>query len=171
MKFEATFGVLIAFLLPGFICLYGLSLSYPDLQLFIDGTNQTTSSADFFYTTLASLSLGLVISAVRWWVLDKMVFGLFSAMKWPDKVDWDKLNDEKTLASFQFVVQNHYHYYQYYSNTFVALFFSAAAYQLRIGGLNWYYWLLIGFALAVLLMGSYDTLRNYYKRGKKILNV
>jgi hypothetical protein len=35
MKFEPTFGILIAFLLPGFLCLYGLSFTFAGLNGFV----------------------------------------------------------------------------------------------------------------------------------------
>lgn len=167
MKFEATFGALIAFLLPGFVCLYGLSFSVTRLTMFVAGGSAETESAGFFYTLMVSLSFGLIVSAIRWAIIDKAFEYLFK-LKWPKNVHWDRLNDEKTLASFQFIVQNHYHYYQYYSNTFVALLISATVYELRKATLGWW-WVAIAAVLAILIFGSFSTLSNYFKRGALVL--
>jgi hypothetical protein len=166
MKFEPTFGILIAFLLPGFLCLYGLSLSVPALKVFVP---DSASAADFFYTALASLSLGLIISATRWAVLDTCF--RFVKLSWPAGTNWDKLSDEKALASFQFVVQNHYHYYQYYSNTFVAILVAAVAYEAGPGSIGWLSWLGVILILLILLIGSYDTLSRYFERGGAVLGI
>jgi hypothetical protein len=55
-------------------------------------------------------------------------FRFFDGVTWQTNTNWEKSNDEKALASFQFVVQNHYHYYQYYSNSFVAILVAVIAY-------------------------------------------
>lgn len=169
MKFSATFGVLIAFLLPGFLCLYGLSFRAEALADLLDVSGQTASSADFLYTALASLSIGLILNAVRWAVLDNIFHRLFH-LKWPDGINWDRLSDEHALAGFQLIVENHYHYYQYYSNTFVAILTALVYNALAPGSLGWLTWLFWLAVLLVLLIGSWDTLRRYYARATPILS-
>ena len=54
---EKNFGMLISFSLPGFILLYSLSFSFPELKEWLAGTaaKDSLSVGDFLYSALASL--------------------------------------------------------------------------------------------------------------------
>jgi hypothetical protein len=62
-----NFGVVIAFLLPGFILLWGLSFSSDLVSTWLAKSSSGSASVGgFLYSTIASLALGLIVSAARW---------------------------------------------------------------------------------------------------------
>jgi hypothetical protein len=70
---DKNFGVIIAFLLPGALLLWMLSLSdlgNAEIGAWVKSVSDPSVSG-FLYVTLASLALGLITSAVRWEVIDQ----------------------------------------------------------------------------------------------------
>jgi hypothetical protein len=116
-----NFGVIIAFLLPGFLLLWSASASSPQIGAWLNAASEGNGGTvgGFLYATLASLALGLLISAVRELGLDwlhhrtgvKRLTVSFSNLARPD-----------ALAAFQGAIENYYRYHQYYGNTLVAVF-------------------------------------------------
>lgn len=170
---EDSFGLLIAFLLPGFILLWGLSFTSPVVANWL-----TTYSAEhavavggFLYSTLASLALGLLISAVRWLIVDQVLQWLGIHGK---GLNYGKLNDKDVLAAYQAIVANHYRYYQYYSNSLIAVGGAFAVYvydqiALKHEAVRWYVYAIFVLLLIVLFSASYDTLKNMYAKMKPLL--
>src|ERR1039457_2421302 len=130
---DKIFGVIIAFLLPGFLLLWGLSYSRPELATWLI----TMSSKDapvigsFLYATIASLALGLLISAVRGAIVDRFFYHL-TGLQSPN-INSSKLKDKETLAAFTAAIENHYRYYQYYANSVVAIAAAFASYVIEKG--------------------------------------
>ena len=58
---EKTFGLLIAFLLPGFICIVGISFTFQEVSswLYESASKDAPTVGGFLFSTLASLSLGV----------------------------------------------------------------------------------------------------------------
>lgn len=166
---EKNFGVIIAFLLPGFLFLWGLSHSSEEVAVWLSksGEAREQTVGGFLYVALASLAFGLLISAVRWAIIDQIHH--LTGVKYPE-MNFANLKDKDRYAAFIGTVENHYRYYQYYSNTLVAilsafvtyLFFGKECPSIALcvitGGIS-----------AVLFLGSRDCLRKYYKRASAIL--
>src|SRR3972149_36386 len=77
----------------------------------------------FLFVLLASLSLGLIVSGVRALVIDRLLFspGILQGKSVPEyTIDWAKVDDKK-LSVLVIIRDNYYRYYQFYSNTFVAI--------------------------------------------------
>jgi hypothetical protein len=76
----------------------------------------------FLFVLLASLSAGLVVSGLRDLVVDAPFRWAFwgKQLVAPLELDWSKVTAEN-LAILIVVRDNHYRYYQFYSNTAVAL--------------------------------------------------
>src|SRR5438045_3076559 len=71
---EKNFGVIIAFWLPGFLFLWGLSYASPEVATWLaksSGSEPTVGG--FLYATLASLAVGLLINAVRWLIVQEIL--------------------------------------------------------------------------------------------------
>ena|SRR5439155_12813876 len=158
---DKNFGVVIAFWLPGFLLLWGLSYSSVDVAAWLVKSNatETPSIGSFLYATVASLALGLLISAVRWAVLD-----------WPlscglPEIDFSKLKDKDIFAAFNGLVENHYRYYQYYSNTLVSVITAFGVY-LAYGGERPKptIWIAVILISLILLFASRDALQKYCRR-------
>ena len=167
---EKNFGVVIAFLLPGFLFLWGLSFSLDEVSVWLYNSTVNTSPTvgGFLFATLASLSLGLLISSVRWLVIDFIL--KLTGVKDPG-LNYSMLKDKDKYAAFIGVIENHYRYYQYYSNTLVSIVL-AFIFYLIFGNENlstWHYIVIFAIGIA-LFTGSRDALKKYYERANAILS-
>ena len=163
-----NFGVVIAFLIPGFVTLWGVSLFSPTVDQWLHSSAQTSPTvAGFLYVTLASLAAGLTVSAVRWAVIDTLHHA--TGIKPPT---WDFTQLDDRLHGFLALVENHYRYYQFYANMAVAV---SATYSAKVlaesANQCQPVWQHLGFVLleVVFLAGSRDSLRKYYRRVEQLL--
>src|ERR1043166_8838461 len=66
-----NFGLLIAFLLPGFTALWGISYFSETVSRWLTQSGAAAPTVGgFLYITLASVAAGVTVSTVRWGVLD-----------------------------------------------------------------------------------------------------
>ena len=164
-----TFGLLIAFLLPGSICLSGLALTWPDFGEWLISFSKSTSPTvgGFLFATLASLALGLLISAIRWALLDKPL-GWWSVTS-PD-IDYSQLSNPDKLAAFQAVVEAHYRFYQYYGNALISILVTTPIYYIysesEISKIAWF---IIVIICSFLLLGARDCLVKYFEKTSLVL--
>jgi hypothetical protein len=121
----------------------------------------------FLYVTLASVAAGMVVSALRWLLLDPLhhVTGI-------REPQWDFTALPDRLSAFLTMVENHYRYYQFYGNMLVALIIFAVVHQtewpspFETQGAS----TLAMFALVGLFyLSSRDTLQKYYARVAMLL--
>jgi hypothetical protein len=164
-----NFGIVIAFILPGFVALLGVSCFSTTVVSWIAASQGGKPTvAGFCYVSLASLAAGLTVSAVRWALLDTLhhATGVTAPV-----LQFAHLDDR--LNGFLVLVENHYKFYLFYGNAFVAAAFSYSAYLVAggFGGLSQRWWT-VGFLLLeiVLFAGSRDTLKRYYSRTAELLN-
>ena len=68
-----NFRLIIAYLLPGFVALSGVSHFSPTVESRITASQQGAPTvAGFMYVTLASLPAGVTVSAVQWATTDRL---------------------------------------------------------------------------------------------------
>lgn len=165
---EKNFGLVIAYLLPGFVTLWGLSHFSPTIQAWLTSSQSgAPSMGGFLYVTLGSLALGLTVSAVRWMLIDTLHHA--TGVRPPA---WEFAHLDDRLQGFLALVENHYRYYQFYANMLVAASLAFAGYSAanRIAA-----WRPSKFTITfiilevVLLAGSRDALRKYYSRAERLL--
>ena len=165
---DKNFGLLAAYLLPGLLALWSLSGYSPLLQTWLGSdAPQSPTIGGFLYVTLASLALGLIVSALRWLILD----GIHHRMGVPQPA-WDFSRLQRNQAAFEGIVQNHYRYYQFYGNSLIALLLAIIANRWLHAALCSHP--VLGFcatlALAALLfVASRDALGKYYSRTTMLL--
>lgn len=165
---SSNFGILIAYVLPGFTILWGASQYSETLRSWLaaDPTGSPTVGG-FLYVTLGSVAAGMTVSTVRWLLVD----GLhnLTGLKEPP---WDFSQLGNKVAAFDVLIRIHYQVYQFNSNMLVAILF---AYIMRkavrgTGGgvIDWedVAWLV---TMVVFFAGSRDTLKRYYVRGQHLL--
>lgn len=156
-----NFGLTIAYILPGFVSLWGVSYFCRDVAMWIATAPQASPSIGaFLYGILGSLALGLIISAIRWATIDTA--NEHTGLKRP-KLDYSKL--QENLQAFDNAVEYHYRYYQFYSNMVVALLAAFVARCVTTSdGMSAYAILGFLFVEAVLFAGARDALGKYYER-------
>ena len=166
-----NFGFLIAFVLPGFVSLWGVSHFSPTVKSWLVSSSTATGNAatvgGFLYVTLASVAAGLTASTIRWAVVDRL--HNLTGIRRPY---WDDSRLQECLGAFEALVENHYRYYQFYGNMLVAMLFLFAARLIATGrhiaDVNPLDCVIL--AIGVLYWaGSRDALRNYYSRAEVLL--
>lgn len=161
------FGLLIAYLVPGATVLLGLSPFSGTLRVWLASTPANVPTiGGFLYLTVAALAAGMVVSAVRWVLIDT----LHSYTGLPSPVlNFAKLG--QNVEAFSLLIEIHYRHYQFYSNMFVATAIAYVSYRTTLDGILSIGWMDVGFVLLeiILFVTSRDTLRKYYTRGKQVL--
>ena len=164
----SNFGLLIAYLVPGFTALWGASFASASLRRWL-----ATSPADpptiggFLYVTIASIAVGLTVSTFRWLVIDTIHHR--TRLLRP-AIDFARLGEN--VGAFNILVEGHYRYYQFYANMVIALTCGHLARRSAVGfwtaPLGWPDAAFLILA-AVFFAGSRDTLRKYYTRVDTLL--
>lgn len=165
---SSNFGLLIAFLLPGFMVLWGASYFSETVKHWLSGSNASAPTVGgFMYVTLASVAAGVTASTVRWAVIDTIHH--WTGLPRPR---WDFFRLRDNVGAYNLLNDNHYRFYQFHGNALIALLFVYVArrvdegvFTARVG------WFDLGFAIlsVILFVGSRDTLRKYYVRVSQLL--
>ncbi len=159
-----NFGLLIAYLIPGFLALWGLSFLSPAVAGWLQGAGESGPTVGgFLYVLLASVAAGMTVSALRWAIVDRT--HAMTGLRRP-QLDFGNLSGK--LDAFEQINEHHYRYYQFYSNSLVAVFFAYPTWRLHGGGSVWTD---LAFVVVevVFAAGSRDALRNFYSRAAQLL--
>tara|TARA_R110002111_G_scaffold164386_3_gene230563 strand:+ start:16552 stop:17133 length:582 start_codon:yes stop_codon:yes gene_type:complete len=165
-----NFGFLIAYLVPGFTALWGISFFSTTVQSWIRVLpSEAPTVGGFLYVTIGSVAVGLTISTIRWIVIDTI-------HHWTGISDpgWNFSKLQKNINAFDRLIEIHYHYYQFYSNSIIAILICYIARRISLGfwsaPMGW-----LDFLLAMLVLiffaGSRDTLQKYYNRTTQLLEM
>lgn len=161
------FGLIVAHVLPGFIGLAGIAPLFPAVVQWLQPASQ--GEAGFgppIYALMAATAVGMIVSCVRWLLIDHL-------HHWTGVTPpvWDDRALESRLEAFNYIVEVHYRYYQFYANTLVAVLWAY--------GMNRFYGTLpllgmgtdLGVFLlcSVLFVGSRDALSKYYIRTDRLV--
>lgn len=164
---NANFGPLIAYLVPGATALWGLSEFSPSIRTWFAVTpSDSPTISGFLYLTIASLAVGMTITAIRWAVVDRLhaVTGLR-----PPDLDFSRLAGR--VDAYALLIDIHYRHFQYYANMSVATLIAYLCHQISSGGLLGLGWIDLGFVAleAIFVTTSRDTLSKYFVRTQQLL--
>lgn len=164
---NANFGPLIAYLVPGVTVLVGAGQLMPELRPWLAlSAEQSPTIGGFLYLTVAAIAVGMVVSAVRWAVIDTI--HAWTGLPLPS-LDFGRLGEN--VDAFSLLIEIHYRHYQFYANMLVATLAAYACYRFQtppppsVG-------LLDGGVAALLMVfaaASRDTLAKYYRRSQQLL--
>lgn len=164
---ERNFSLIIAFILPGFLFLFGtvFLVTYATAD-FVSQLRPIRQIGGFMFFLLAATSSGMILSAIRWAILDTLHY--LTGLKSP-ALDFGKL--EGKSSSFMLIVENNYRYYLFYGNSLIALLGLLVVAWLEEVPLA-SRWLPLVFSLmAVLFLASRDSLRRFYSRTSQIIGI
>ena len=162
------FGLLIAYVLPGFTALWAGSHLTGLAPHWLDPTNPDPPGVGgFLMLTVASVTAGLTVSTVRWLLIDALNHR--TGIPAPQ---WDFARLEGNAGAFALLVEHNYRYYQFGSHMALALLlaFLTRLYASGAQPVGVTDTALVGLA-AILFVGSRDSLRRYYTRGSQLLGV
>src|SRR6266487_1240001 len=109
---DRYFGLAISYLMPGMIALFGLSYRLPDIRKWFGFVAEhDTTFAGFLFVMVASLGAGVVLSAIRSFILEDV-----TGWAKPKTGPQGKRAIAETAAAYQVLVRDHYDYYKCYSN-------------------------------------------------------
>jgi hypothetical protein len=163
----ANFGLLIAYVIPGCVILWGVGEASPSVGVWFGAASANSATlGGFLYVTLAAVAAGLTASTLRWLVIDAMHH--YSGIKPPR---WDFSALDERVEALDFLIELHYRYYQFYANTLVASLFAYVAWRLNHwASAPWGWPELLAIAFwALFFLGSRDTLTKYYARTKRLM--
>lgn len=166
---SANFGLLIAYVLPGFVLLWAAT---PLFAMIGVGTGTSFGSplsvGDFLNSTVAAVAAGMTVSTLRWLLLDSLHHR--TGVRPPA---WDFSLLGERASGFGVVVEHYYRYYQFQANTLVSLLLVLGLRRLPPSGPSGKFgWIDLGLVVLVPLffVGSRDSLRRYYVRGGQLLS-
>lgn len=161
---DKNFGILIAFGLPGFLFLAGLPLEARPFTDQLCSPSSPPTLGGFLYALPVSLGCGIMLSGIRWITVDWLMH--LSGLEQP-RLNFAKLAPQ--LPAYTVLVEHHYRYYQFYSNTLVAVIGLLLAHiRLReIPSLELLVWIVT--LCIILFFAARDCLRRYYSRLTQIL--
>ena len=163
------FGLIIAYVLPGFIALAGIAPLIPAVAQWL----RPVPAGEFglglgppLYAVLGAMALGLILSCFRWILID----GLHE-LTGVQRPTWENGRLDAVLGGFDYLVQSHYRYSEFCGNTLLA---ALGAYGLNrvLGTLPFLsVWTDLGMAvvLLVLFVASRNALANYYTRTGRLI--
>ncbi len=165
---QRSFGYLVAFVIPGWLVVLTVGQHSPLLRSWI-GINAESAPTvgGFLYVTLASLAAGMIVSAIRWLVLDTI-------HHWTgvEKPNWDFSLLQANRAAVVTLVEQHYRFYQHYGNLLVAIVVALANARAIFQSLAIppaLTTIAIGGLIILLFAASRDSLTKYYARTAALL--
>ena len=140
---NANFGPLIAYLVPGATVLVGFSQFSPVLRSWFGASPADAPTiGGFLCLTVASIAVGMTVSAVRWALIDTL--HSLTGLPLP-RLDFSRLG--KNVEAFGLLIEIHYKHFQYYSNMVVASAIAYTCYRVKLGGMLPLGWLDIAFVV------------------------
>ena len=112
-----SFGLIIAFLIPGMVGLYAVSFYVPVIrEWFGIAVDQSTTIGGFLFVIVASIGMGVFISGMRWFVLEHLIWKRESP-----ELNTAQRSKTQTELVYQNLVWQFYNFYQFYANTLFAI--------------------------------------------------
>lgn len=163
---DRNFGLLIAYLLPGFTALWGISYFSETVNGWLMGTTADGPTiGGFLYVTLASVAAGMTVSTVRWAVIDSLhhATGI-------NRPNWDFAKLQHHFDTYDRLEQNHYRYYQWYGGMLISLMFVESCRVIALG-LTALRFADVGILLlaTIFFAGSRDAIRKYHFRVEQLI--
>jgi hypothetical protein len=161
------FGLIMAYVLPGFIALVGTAPILPVVATWLHPVAEGgLGLGPPVYAVLAATAVGLFLSCFRWLTVDQIHY--WTGVRRPE---WDDRQLASTLGGFDYLVQNHFRYYEFCGNTLIAILWAYGLNRwmgtLPFLGASTDLGILI--VSVVLFTASRDALAKYYTRTGRLV--
>jgi hypothetical protein len=173
---DLTFGMILAFIAPGFLGFVAASYHLPSARAWIEAAQNSEQSVGIFlFAALASVTSGVIISGLRDLAADPLFcsgcLGLVGKIELP-KAGFRKLSEPSVLTAFEATIENYYRYYQFYANTAVAIALLTLSRIVAVCPPVWPKgWWIITILLMILLgISAYRSLKRYAISASEILS-
>lgn len=169
---STTFGLLIAFLLPGLVALIALSYWVPLLQVTFNTFLTTDANLGLaILVLLIAVVVSLQLTLVRWLLFEVLLCRPYRLKP----QDFQNLGTEGKLLAFRGAVEEHYRYHQFWGSMSIVIpiFYLGWAREMGafpITGKSLLILALFLFMEGVTVAGAVIAYRNYVERAKQIMN-
>lgn len=166
-----SFGLIIAFIVPGMVGLYAATFPVPELrEWFGIASSQPPTVSGFLFVNVAAAGAGVFLSGFRWQIIECWL--------WGEKNPGDEVSvaeRHRSEPAYQNLVAQLYDFYLFYANTLVALvalYLAWAITEWTTVGLSWgLLWPLlvlvpVGYVLERSARNAYDR---FHKRRRSLL--
>lgn len=157
---------MIAYLCPGFLVLLGVSVYVPIVQEWLEIPAQgSIPIGGFLFVLLGSLTLGVIISGLRWATVNPVMGALGLQKPEITVAELFQRPGDEPVKILQTVNQGYYRYYQFYANILISVILTGILLAMSWRA-TWTEWIIASGAFAALvgiLLGSaYDSLNRFY---------
>ena len=168
---STTFGLVIAYLLPGFFGLITISFWSATVREQFEAFSKAQSNVGlFFVVVLVALLLGVELTAVRW-----VLFELWFCRK--DRLrpeEFAGFKDEKKASGFRVAIDEHYRYHQFWGGLTPILpaFFVGLTSTQRVpvrSSLGFFTWALCVILEVITIAAGINAYIRYVMRARAIL--
>lgn len=154
------FGIVVAYVVPGFVGLTGLIPVFPVVSDWLQPVeNQSLGFGPTIYAILGATAVGLIISCFRWLLLDQAHY--WTGLRRP-RLDLAKLPE--VLEELDYLVQSHYRYFEFTGNMLIGALWAYA--MNRVFGLQPFLGTGTDLGMVILSLVLFtagrDALVNYY---------
>jgi len=174
--FDRLFAVIIAFLLPGLVALFGIATGDQTVRTWFQGAQSGPTIAGFIFVLFAALALNLVITAVRWFLFEHLKFKLLGCPWVPAAPNWDEEKRRERDALYVDIRHQHYYHYLASANMAVAIPFAVLAWKIgSVPAPSWTTFIvvvLVGVGTSMVLgLAACDALRRFDRKVTKLLSI
>ena len=160
-KLGLNFGLVIAYLIPGFLGLYALSERVVAIKNLLGGDNKIPEKAAIVPLLVLALAIGMIINSLGWGLIRPLI--ALSGVRRPEKLDYTKLT-ASDIKVYNVIVEDNFRYHQFYSNMLVAVLLLAPLWWVRPFGANVVRNVSFLIVVVVMFMAARDSLKRAYTR-------
>lgn len=165
-KFNLNFGLLIAYIVPGFLGLYAVSEHSTVIENLLGGSTNTPTTGAIVPLLLLALASGVVINAITWILVRPMIE--FTGVKRPH-LRYGKISKE-LLDVYNEAIESSYRYYQSYGNLFAILLMIGFNSLISSTLPNLHLVIIYLAVLLILFFAARDSLNRSYQQMSDILD-
>ena len=162
------FGLVIAYVIPGFIALWGMRPYVPTLDAWLTPSESLPAGIEsVVFVTLLAIGAGMTASAARWLFIDSIHHAM--GLRRPQ---WNDSALAANLAAFESLVDAHYRFYQFHANAIIAIVIWYVLTLVSGGfahGTSVTWTLVAASTIAMFFATSRNNLSQYYRRASRLL--
>lgn len=162
------FGIVIAYVIPGFVALAGMTPLFPTVARWLRPVEQgDLGFGPPIYALLAATACGLILSCFRWLILDQHLHR-WTGLRAPV---WDDRYLSERLSGFSYLVENHFAFHLFAGNTLLAILMTYCLNRgfRTVAFLGWGTDLGMIILCLVLFTASRDALAKYFARTSRLI--
>lgn len=121
--YDRIFANTIAFLLPGLAVMVGAATVNPVIVTWFGGASTNPTFVGFLFVVLAALTIGILLSAVRWWIFERCAWwpGCGGETLVPLGPPLNEAKRREHYAEYEDLRFQHYYHYLASANMAVAI--------------------------------------------------